>query len=245
MGESATAKLEVILGSEGLNRLRRSKVVVFGLGGVGSNCAEALARGGVGNLLIVDHDSVQKSNINRQAIAFNSTLGRPKVEVMSRMIADINPLIRVDAHEFFLLRENIEEFYDAYCGDADYIVDAIDTVSTKLSLAELAQKKGFRLISSMGAANKIYPEQFHIADIYDTVNCPLCRIMRKEARKRGITHLKVLYSAEEPVRTASREGATRKERSNLGTASFAPPIMGQMIAGEVIRTIAGIGEEHA
>lgn len=239
------SKSELILGEEGVARLAASTVMVLGLGGVGSNCVEALARGGVGRLIVVDHDVVQASNINRQAIAYHSTIGRKKAEVVAAMVRDINPRIVVEPIDMFVLRENIEQLLGAYAGQLDYVIDAIDTVSTKLALAELADKQGFRLISSMGAANKLQPESFHIADLYDTVNCPLCRIMRKEGRKRGIRKLRVLYSSEQPVDVPSREGAARKERSNLGTMSYAPPIMGQMIAGDVIRTLSGMMEQAA
>ncbi len=239
--QTATSKLEVILGSEGVERLAESCVMVLGLGGVGSNCVEALARGGVGRLIIVDHDVVQESNINRQAIAFRSTIGRKKTDVMQAMIADINPSAKVTVHDMFVLADNLDELIGPYRGELDYVVDAIDTVSTKLALARLAQEESFELISSMGAANKLHPECFRVADLYETVNCPLCRIMRKEARKRDIARLRVLYSCEEPVRTVAREGAERRERSDLGTASFVPPIMGQMIAGEVIRALSGVG----
>ena len=239
-GETATSKLELIMGRDGLDRLAASTVVVLGLGGVGSNCVEALVRGGVGRLVVVDHDVVQKSNINRQAIAFHSTIGRKKTDVVRAMAADINPDVQVEALDRFVLAEDVPELLGACCGDADYVVDAIDTISTKLAIAEYADREGLRLISSMGAANKLHPECFRIADVYDTVNCPLCRIMRKEGRKRGIGKLRVLYSCEQPVRVAVREGAARKERSNLGTASFVPPIMGQMIAGAVIRELAGL-----
>lgn len=241
-GQNATSKLEVILGREGVERLAKSTVMVLGLGGVGSNCVEALVRGGVGRLIIVDHDIVQESNINRQAIAFRSTIGRKKTDVMQAMIADINPQAQVSAHDMFVLPDNLAELLDVYGDELDYIVDAIDTVSTKLALALFAQERDLRLISSMGAANKLHPECFRAADIYETVNCPLCRIMRKEARKRGIERLRVLYSCEEPVKTASAEDAARRDRSNLGTASFVPPIMGQMIAGEVIRSLSGVGD---
>lgn len=238
--QGATSKLELIMGREGVDRLAASTVMVLGLGGVGSNCVEALARGGVGRLIIVDHDVVQASNINRQAIAFNSTIGRKKTDVMRAMIADINPSAKVELHDLFVLAENVAEVLGNCRENVDYVVDAIDTISTKLAIAEYADREEIRLISSMGAANKLHPECFRAADVYDTVNCPLCRIMRREGRKRGIRHLRVLYSCEEPVRVPVREGAERRERSNLGTASFVPPIMGQMIAGEVIRELAGL-----
>ena len=244
-GEHEWDKLEVIMGAEGLGRLCAATVMVLGLGGVGSNCVEALARGGVGRLVVVDRDVVARSNINRQAIAFESTLGQRKVDVMEAMVRDINPACDVVKRHEFVLAEDVGALYDecleACDGRIDYVVDAIDTVSTKLALAELAQERGFPLISSMGAANKLHPECLRIADVYKTVNCPLSRIMRKECRKRGIRHLTVLYSCEEPVRTQAREGAARAERSDLGTASFMPPIMGQMVAGEVIRQLSGVG----
>lgn len=239
--ENATSKLELIMGREGLARLAASTVMVLGVGGVGSNCVEALARGGVGRLIVVDHDVVQESNINRQAIAFRSTLGRKKVDVARAMIADINPQAQVEAVDRFVLAEDVPSFLGEYAPRADYLVDAIDTISAKLAIAQYADAEELRLISSMGAANKLYPECFRVADVYDTVNCPLCRIMRKEGRKRGIRQLRVLYSCEQPVDVPVREGAARRERSNLGTASYVPPIMGQMIAGEVIRDLAGIG----
>lgn len=243
----ATDKLELVMGREGLVRLEAAHVAVLGLGGVGSNCVEALARGGAGHLFLVDRDIVQASNINRQAIAFYSTVGRRKVDVMRAMVADINPEANVETRHMLVLRENLEGLLDEMAawaegdgGRLDYVIDAIDTVSSKLALAEMAQERGISLISSMGAANKLNPEMLRIADLYDTVNCPLCRIMRKEGRKRGIRRLRVLYSSEEPVRVPPREGAARDERSNLGTASFMPPIMGQMIAGSVLREIAGV-----
>lgn len=236
----ALAKLEVILGSEGVRKLSSSTVMVLGLGGVGSNCVEALARGGIGRFIIVDGDVVQASNINRQAIAFHSTIGRRKIDATRDMVADINPSIEVTAIDAFVLKEDIGALVDPYRGEVDYVIDAIDTVSTKLALAEYADRTGVRLISSMGAANKLHPEFLRFADIYDTVNCPLCRIIRKEARKRGIRSLRVLYSCEEPVRTARPADADRHDRADLGTASFMPAIMGMMIAGEVIRSLSGV-----
>lgn len=231
------SRLERIIGTEGLKTLAGARVLVFGLGGVGSNCVEALARGGVGNLILLDKDEVQISNINRQAIAFHSTLGRRKVEVMRDMVLDINPNAQVVIHDMPLLPGNLDEFMAQYVGQVDYVIDAIDTVAQKLLLAQYACEHDVPLVSCMGAANKRFPECFEFADIFDTVNCPLCRIMRKEARKRGISHLKVLYSSEQPVKVASVEGADRSERTNLGTMSYVPPIMGQMLAGFVIREL--------
>ena len=245
--ETAKDRLRVIMGEDGLARLEAATVLVLGCGGVGSSCVEALARGGIGHLIIVDKDVVAPSNINRQAIAFQSTVGRRKVDVMAAMVADINPDCHVTAYDDFVLSENVEGLYDralaAASGNIDYVVDAIDTISTKLAIAELAERRGFTLISSMGGAKKLHPECLRIADVHKTVNCPLARIMRKGCRKRGIRHLRVIYSCEEPVRIAAVPGAARAERTDLGTASFMPPIMGQMVAGEVLRTISGVGAD--
>ncbi|MGI6218170.1 MAG: ThiF family adenylyltransferase [Coriobacteriales bacterium] len=241
-GGESTSKLEVIIGREGVEKLASSKVMVIGVGGVGSNCAEALARGGIGNIVIVDHDVVSESNINRQVIAFHSTLGQRKVDVMEKMILDINPNAHVEKHSEFLLAKDLEEFFGPYLGKVDWVVDAIDTISTKLQLALFAQENGLPLVSSMGGGNKLHPEYLKFADLYDTVNCPMCRIMRKEGRKRGIRSLNVLYSSEVPARTSTVEGASRRDRSDLGTMSYFPPIMGQMLAGWVIRQILQIDD---
>lgn len=237
---STTEKLEIMIGPEGVARLARSTVIVLGCGGVGSNCTEALARGGIGNLVLVDADVVSESNINRQAIAFHSTIGRRKVDVMRDMIMDINPQAHVEVHDLFLTEESAASFLEAYRGRVDWCVDAIDTVSAKLAIAAYADETGFPLISSMGGGNKLDPGLFAFADLYETQGCPLCRVMRREARKRGIGHLQVLYSSEVPVATEARPGAERSERSDLGTMSYIPPIMGQMIAGWVIRQILGL-----
>ena len=260
--DTATSRLELVFGREGVRRLAASKVVVFGVGGVGSSCVEALARGGVGRLVIVDGDAVQRSNVNRQALAFLSTVGRRKVEVMRAMVADINPDAQVTALDRFVLPDEVVALMDEVAADADYVVDAVDTVGTKLAIAQYADQHGLRLVSSMGAANKLRPDCFRFADIYQTSNDPLCRVVRKEARKRGIKRLEVLYSTEEPARLpvfedapegepaasirhageddACQETPSGRRRPTLGTASYAPPIMGQMIAGHVIRGLLGI-----
>ena len=237
-----TEKLEVIMTKEGLNRIEAATVMVIGLGGVGSNCVEALARGGVGHLVVIDHDIVSLSNINRQAIAYHSTLGRKKHEVVRDMVHDINPDCEVEALDMFLRAEDIEPLLSRYLGRVDMVIDAIDSVSAKLAIAEFADRTGMPLISSMGGANKLHPECIGFADIYETRNCPLARVMRKECRKRGIRHLRVLYSCEEPVKRPTLEGASRRERTNMGTASFIPPIFGQTIAGRVLCEIAQVPE---
>lgn len=238
--ETATSKLELIMGAEALGRLQGARVMVVGLGGVGSSCAEALARGGIGSLVVVDKDVVQRSNINRQAIAFESTLGRRKTDVVRGMVADINPDAEVMCFDRFVLPEDVEGLM-AEAGRVDYIVDAIDTISTKLALAERAGKLGIPVISSMGAANKLRPECLEIADIAKTSMCPMCRVVRREARKRGIAGLRVIYSREEPVRPDAPQGADARDgHARLGTVSYMPPIMGQMMAGFVIRELAGL-----
>ena len=235
------SRTELLIGAEAEERLRSASVMVFGVGGVGSHCIEALARCGVGKLTLIDNDRVSLTNINRQSIAYHSTVGRYKTEVMKERIRDICPDICVDTHEMFVLPDNIDALF-GQTGKPDYIIDAIDTVSAKIALVELAQRENIPVISSMGTGNKLHPEMFRIADLSETRVCPLCRVMRKELKNRGILHLKVLYSEEKPVDTAGR--ATREDpgarRSVPGSISFVPPAAGLIIAGEVIRTLAGI-----
>lgn len=236
------SRTELLIGKEGLERLRRSSVMVFGVGGVGSHCIEALARSGVGRLILIDNDTVSVTNINRQSIAYHSTVGRMKTEVMKERIRDIDPAIRVSTCETFVLPDNLGEILDAEPG-VDYVIDAIDTVSAKIALVEEAQKRDIPLISSMGTGNKLHPELFEIADLSETSVCPLCRVMRRELKQRGITHLKVLYSKEKPVDVSGRiTGEDSGARRSLpGSISFVPPVAGLLIAGEVIRELAGAG----
>ena len=230
------SRTELLIGEEGLNRLKEAKVMVFGIGGVGSHCVEALARSGVGTLILVDNDSVSLTNINRQSIAYHSTIGRSKTEVMAERITDINPDIQVVTYETFVLPENVASLFEIR---PDYIIDAIDTVTAKLALTELARREAIPLISSMGTGNKLHPELFEIADISKTSVCPLCRVMRRELKNRGIFHLKVLYSKEKPVDTANRTSEEEKgqKRAIPGSISFVPPVAGLLIAGEVIREL--------
>lgn len=239
MAETATDRLRLILGDDGLARLAAARVAVIGLGGVGSSCAEALVRGGVGRLVLLDRDVVAPSNLNRQAIAFTSTIGRPKAEVMREMALDINPAADVTAVHAFLDKDRLGEQMDEL-GQVDYVVDAIDTLSQKLRLAQWCQARGVPELSAMGGANKLDPCRLRFARIEDTVNCPLARVMRKECRRRGIRGLRVLYSDEQPVRMeAISDERWMREGSLLGTMSYLPPIMGQMIASRVIRDLLG------
>ena len=239
MTETATDRPRLILGDDGLARLAAARVAVIGLGGVGSSCAEALVRGGVGRLVLLDRDVVAPSNLNRQAIAFTSTIGRPKAEVMREMALDINPAADVAAVHAFLDKDRLDEQMDGL-GQVDYVVDAIDTLSQKLRLAQWCQVRGVPELSAMGGANKLDPCRLRFARIEDTVSCPLARVMRKECRRRGIRGLRVLYSDEQPVRMeAISDERWMREGSLLGTMSYLPPIMGQMIASRVIRDLLG------
>ena len=236
------ARLRLILGDEGLGRLEASRVMVLGLGGVGSNCVEALARGGVGHLVLVDRDVVEASNINRQAVAYLSTIGLPKAEVMARIVAKINPSCEVVALHQFLSKEDLVPTLSSL-PRPDYVVDAIDTVTQKLLVAQWCQDQGVPEISCMGGANRLNPERLRVSTIERTTGDPLCKVMRKECRRRGIRGLKVLYSSEVPLPVGPREGTPgqRPEKGvTLGTMSYMPPIMGQMIAGQVIRDLTGI-----
>lgn len=233
------ARTELLLGETALQRLRETCIMVLGVGGVGSHCIEALARSGVGHLILVDNDRVSLTNINRQSIAYHSTVGRYKTEVMKERIADISPGTKVTTYECFVLPENLEEIFGER---PDYIIDAIDTVTAKLALVELAKREGIPMISSMGTGNKIHGELFEITDISKTSVCPLCKVMRRELRARGITHLKVLYSKEQPVDISGRETPEEKglRRQIPGSVAFVPPVAGLLIAGEVIREILGL-----
>ena len=245
--ETATDRLRLILSSEGLAKLENATVMVLGLGGVGSSCAEALARGGVGHLVLVDRDVVAPSNINRQALAFQSTIGKPKAEVMSAMVADINPSCEVTAVQAFIDKNRIPEQLGAL-PRPDYIVDAIDTIAQKLAIAAWCQDEGIKLVSAMGGANKLDPTRLRFSRIEKTEIDPIARVMRKECRKRGIHDLQVLWSDEQPLEAEGKrdkideKGFVREGESILGTMSYFPPIMGQMLASKVIRDIVGLGQ---
>lgn len=233
------SRTELLFGSEGIEKLKSAKVLVFGVGGVGSHCIEALARSGVGTLVLIDNDVVSITNINRQSIAYHSTVGEYKTHVMKIRIQDICPEIVVETREVFVLPENIDEIIT---DDIDYIIDAIDTVTAKIAIVERAIKKEIPLISSMGTGNKLHPELFEITDISKTSMCPLCKVMRRELKARGIYRLKVVYSPEKPMDIGGLDtGESKGQRRALpGSVSFTPPVAGLLIAGEVIRNIVGI-----
>ena len=232
-------RTELLLGSEGMKRLQDAKVMVFGVGGVGSHCIEALARSGVGKLVIVDNDTVSISNINRQSIAYHSTVGEYKTHVMKNRILDICKEIQVETIEAFVLPENLDTIIT---DDIDYIIDAIDTVTTKIAIVEKAKELGISLIASMGTGNKVHPELFEIDDIAKTSMCPLCKVMRRELKKRGIYHLKVLYSKEQPIDISGRDSGEDKGKRRVlpGSISFTPPVAGILIAAQVVRELTRI-----
>lgn len=225
------SRTELLLGNEGMKRLRGAKVAVFGIGGVGGHAAEALARSGVGALSLIDKDTVDVTNLNRQIIALHSTIGRDKVDVMRERILDINPDCQVQAYKCFYLPETKDIFdFSQY----DYIVDAVDTVTAKIQLVMEAQRCGTPIISSMGAGNKLDPAAFQVADLYETSVCPLAKVMRRELRKRGVKQLKVVYSKEEASHPFFAEG----EQAVPGSNAFVPSVAGLILASEVIRDLA-------
>lgn len=232
------SRTERLIGSDNQQKLYNSTVIIFGVGGVGSHCIEALARSGIGHLILVDNDTVSITNINRQSIAYHSTVGRYKTQVMKERILDINPKAQVETLETFVLPENLDALFDSL-GTIDYIIDAIDTVSAKLALAEYAHTHQIPLISSMGTGNKLHGELFEITDITKTSVCPLCRVMRKELKKRGISHLKVLYSKEQPLTPILPNEEATSKRAVPGSVAFVPPVAGLLIAGEVVRELIG------
>ena len=233
--EEVFSRTEQLLGREKFQKLRRCHVMVLGAGGVGSHCMEALARAGVGRLTLVDSDRVAPSNINRQSIALLSTVGRYKTEVMKEKIRDICPDTQVECRETFVLPDNVDTLFEER---PDYIVDAIDTVSAKIAVAEKAREYKIPLISSMGTGNKLHGELFQIGNLSETSVCPLCRVMRRELKKRGIEHLKVLYSTEKPIPPqAPEKGEDEGKRLPPGSISFVPPVAGLLIAGEVVRDL--------
>ena len=229
------SRTELLLGADGMEKLKRARVAVFGIGGVGGYAVEALARAGIGALDLIDNDVISLTNINRQIIALHSTVGLPKTDVMAARVKDINPECEVRTYQTFYGPDTAEQFDFA---QYDYIIDAIDTVTGKLALAVNAQKANTPIISSMGTGNKLDPTAFTVTDIYKTSFCPLARIMRKELRKRGIERLKVVYSEEEAL---TPEGVTEElpqgRRSIPGSVSFVPSAAGLILAGEVIKDI--------
>lgn len=251
------SRTELLLGHDGMERLKNARVAVFGVGGVGGYVVEGLARSGIGALDLIDDDKVCLTNINRQIIATRKTIGRYKVDVAKERINEINPECIVRTYQTFYLPETAGQFdFTEY----DYVVDAIDTVTGKLQLVMEAKKAGTPIISSMGAGNKLDPAAFKVADIYETSICPLAKVMRRECKKRGIESLKVVYSEEKPTRPIEDmsiscrtncvcpPGAERKctqRRDIPGSTAFVPSVVGLIIAGEIVKDIIGVGRDEA
>lgn len=234
-------RTKYLLGEAGVERLMSKKVAIFGVGGVGGYTAEALARSGVGEITLIDKDTVSESNINRQIVALHSTVGSYKVDVMAARMKDINPDIKVNTLKMFFLPENSDEIdFNSF----DYIVDAVDTVTAKIEIIVKAKKAGVPVISSMGAGNKLDPTKFTVTDIYKTEMCPLARVMRREMKKRNVESLKVVYSTEQALSPVYPEGVLKEtdgKRVKLppGSIAFVPSVAGLIVAGEVIKDLVG------
>ena len=234
-------RTELLIGADAMERLRASRVALFGVGGVGGYAAEALARSGIGTLDLIDNDTVSVTNLNRQIIALHSTVGQYKTEVAAARIRDICPDITVNVHNCFYLPETADQFdFSQY----DFVIDAIDTVKGKIGIVMQAKEAGVPVISSMGAGNKLDPTAFRVADLYQTKVCPLARVMRYELKKRGVRSLKVVYSEEVPIQPAASDEVTQK-RNVPGSVAFVPSVAGLIIAGEVIKELAGLTKKRS
>ena len=234
--EDKFSRTEMLIGSDGLKKLSESKVAVFGLGGVGSYVCEGLVRGGIGNFVLIDFDKVDESNINRQLIATSKTVGRQKVDLMKERILEINPDANVEVYREFYMADSQS---DIITEDLSYAVDCVDTIMAKIAVICKCDELDVPVISSMGTGNKLDATMFEVADIYETSVCPLARIMKKDLRKRNIEKLKVVYSKEHPINTNDCEINKDKKFKVKGSVSFVPSVAGLIIAGEVIKDIAG------
>lgn len=231
------SRTEMLIGEEGVKKLSNAKIAIFGIGGVGSYVAEALARCGIGSFILVDNDKVTITNINRQIIATTKTIGQYKVDLMEQRILDINPNARIEIYKTFYMPDCKEKILD---NSVSYIVDAIDTVTAKIFLIEEAIRLNIPVISSMGTGNKLDPSRFEITDIYKTSVCPLAKVMRKELKKRNIKKLNVLYSKEEPVKIQNNIEEKTNKRQVPGSIAFSPSVAGMMIASKVVKDLINI-----
>lgn len=239
--ENWLTRTEKVLGIENIQALKNSKVVILGVGGVGGFVTEGIARSGVGTIVLVDKDVVDITNINRQIIATNSTIGKSKVEVMKNRIKDINPECNVKTHEVFINKDNLGDIIDL---DTDYVIDAIDTVSSKIALAVWCERNKINLISSMGTGNKLDPTKLEISDIYKTKVCPLAKVMRRELKRLNVKHLKVIYSQEQPIKPLVKEEELGMRKQSPGSVSFVPSVAGLILAGEVIKNLIKKDEKN-
>lgn len=236
MSDNRLQRTELMLGDEALAKLKDASVIVFGVGGVGGYCAEALVRCGIGKLTIVDNDDVDVTNINRQIIALTSTVGRPKTEVMAERLRDIAPDAEIVEKRMFFLPETADEFdFTSY----DYVVDAVDTVKAKVELIRRCKEAGTPVISSMGAGNKMNPAGFRVSDISKTEMDPLAKVMRRKLKECGVRHVKVVWSDEKPFNTVIEGEGAQKSRHAPGSVSFVPPAAGFLMASEVVKDLIG------
>lgn len=236
MSDNRLQRTELMLGDEALAKLKDASVIVFGVGGVGGYCAEALVRCGIGKLTIVDNDDVDVTNINRQIIALTSTVGRPKTEVMAERLRDIAPDAEIVEKRMFFLPETADEFdFTSY----DYVVDAVDTVKAKVELIRRCKEAGTPVISSMGAGNKMNPAGFRVSDISKTEMDPLAKVMRRKLKECGVRHVKVVWSDEKPFNTVIEGESAQKSRHAPGSVSFVPPAAGFLMASEVVKDLIG------
>ncbi len=254
MTEHSLSRIELLIGKEGLDKLKKAKVVVFGVGGVGSFTVEALARAGVGTLVLIDNDTISISNLNRQIHANYNTVDKVKVDVMKERILSINKDCNIITHQTFVTPDNLKDFID---DDVDYVVDAIDTVTAKIAIAKYCYENDIKIISSMGTGNKFDPTQFKVSDVFKTKVCPLAKVMRRELKNRGVKKLKVVYSEELPVKpNALTEVSEEKKeasedngkinivkRQTPGSMPFVPSVAGMIIGGEVIKDIIGMNNK--
>lgn len=229
------SRTELLIGKDGINKLSKSKVIIFGIGGVGSYAAEALARTGIYEFDLVDNDRVSLTNVNRQIIATTKTIGEYKVEVMKQRILEINPAAKINMHKCFFLTNSQQFEFQNY----SYIIDAIDTITSKIELVVQANDYNIPIISSMGAGNKLDPTKFQISDIYKTSVCPVAKVMRYELKKRNIKHLKVVYSTEQPIKPKQATEEIINKKVIPGSISFVPSVAGLIIASEVIKDLIG------
>ena len=231
------SRTEMLIGNEGMEKLKNSKVAIFGIGGVGSFVCEGLARSGIGNFILVDYDKTDESNINRQLIATVNTIGKYKVDLMKERILEINPNANVEIYREFYMADSETNIITE---ELSYAVDCVDTIMAKIAIICKCNEIGIPAISSMGTGNKLDPTMFEVADIYETSVCPLARIMKKDLRKRNIEKLKVVYSKEQPINTNECAINQKNEKYKVkGSVSFVPSVAGLIIAGEVIKDIAG------
>ena len=235
--EEKFSRTEMLIGNDGMEKLKNAKVAVFGLGGVGSYVCEGLARSGVGNFILVDFDKIDESNINRQLIATEKTIGRHKVDLMKERILEINPDANVEAHREFYMADSETNIITE---DLSYAVDCVDTIMAKIAVICKCDELDVPVISSMGTGNKLDPTMFEVADIFETSVCPLARIMKKDLRKRNIEKLKVVYSKEHPINTNNCPINKDRKFKVKGSVSFVPSVAGLIIAGEVIKDISDI-----